>query len=116
MDKNKKAFTTKYQVRLSENAIENFDALINYIAITNLQPVNAIKVGDAIFERILKIEAFPFNYKECELIPTQTKMYRQTLCFSWYIVYRVVAKQIVILGLIHKSQKPSKRRSLRKFN
>ena len=116
MDNKKKAPAIKYQVRLSENAIENIDELIDYIAFVNFQPLNAVMVGDSIFNRIIRIGVNPFQYKECELIPTQAKMYRQTLCLSWYIVYKIIAQQIIILGVIHKSQKPSKRKGLRKYN
>ena len=116
MGKKERVPATKYQVTLSENAIENIDELIDYIAIKNQQPLNSIRVGEAIFERILLIGITPFQFKECELIPTQSKMYRQTLCLSWYIIYKVISAQIIILGVIHKSQKPSKRSGLRKNN
>jgi hypothetical protein len=37
------------------------------------QPSNAVKVGDAIFKAIDKIEEDPFVYKECEAIPQKLK-------------------------------------------
>ncbi len=116
MDNKKKAPATKYQVRLSENAIGNIDELIDHIAFINFQPLNAVMVGDAILNRIIRIGVNPFQYKECELIPTKAKIYRQTLCLSWYIIYKVLGAQIIILGVIHKSQKPSKRKGLRKYS
>ena len=38
-----------YQVRLTDNALQNIDDITGYIAYINHQPLNAIRVGDAIF-------------------------------------------------------------------
>src|SRR6185312_4711170 len=95
-----------YQVRLSKNALQNIDEIVGYIAFINSQPLNAIKVGDVIFSVIDRIESNPFSFKECSLIPTKTKMYRQAVCLSWYIIYKVVDSHITVLGIIHSSRKP----------
>jgi hypothetical protein len=53
MGKEKKAATAASRhVRVSENAIRNINELIGYIGIIKKQPLNAIKVGDAILEMI----------------------------------------------------------------
>jgi plasmid stabilization system protein ParE len=114
MDKQTEATTTTYQIRLSENTVQNIDEITGYIAFINHQPLNAIKVGDAFFEAIDKIKQNPYAFKECGLIPTKSKIYRQKLCLSWYIVYKIVTPQIIILGIIHISRKPSKTKALRK--
>jgi len=41
-----------YKVRITENARQNIDYITGYIAFINHQPLNAIRVGDAIFETI----------------------------------------------------------------
>lgn len=79
MDKQTQPAARAYQVRLSENAIQNIDEITGYIAFINHQPLNAIKVGDAFFEAIDKIGQNPCIYSECGLIPTKSKMYRQKL-------------------------------------
>jgi plasmid stabilization system protein ParE len=71
-------------------------------------------VGDAFFEAIDKIKQNPYTFKECGLIRTKSKMYRQKLCLSWYIIYKIVTPQIIVLGIIHTSRKPSKTKVLRK--
>ena len=78
--------------------------------------MNAIKIGDAIFETIDRIAQNPFAFKECEQLSTKTKMYRQARCASCYTIYKIIASNnnIVILGIIHTSNKPSKRKILRK--
>jgi plasmid stabilization system protein ParE len=86
MGKQTRAIVAPYQIRLSENAVRNIDEITDYIPFINHQPLNAIKVGDTIFDTIYKIEQSPFAFKECALIPTQSKIYRQALCLSWYVI------------------------------
>ncbi len=95
MDKPTRKAATTYQIRLSENAVKNIDEITGYIAFINHQPLNAIKVGDAFFKAFSKIEKYPHIYKECSLIPTKSKMYRQKSCFKWYIIYKIVPPQII---------------------
>jgi len=114
MGQQKKAIGETYEVRLSLNAHQNIDEITGYIAFINQQPMNAIKLGDAIFAMFDKIADHPFAFKECEQLPTKTKMYRQASCYSWYIIYKVLATEIVILGIIHQSRKPAKLKALRK--
>jgi plasmid stabilization system protein ParE len=115
MDKQAPATSTAYQVRLSECVLQNIDEITGYIAFINYQPINAVKVGDAFYEAFDQIEQNPFAFKECGLIPTKSKMYRQKTCYKWNIIYKITSLQIVILGIIHSSRKPSKIKALRKI-
>ena len=114
MDRPKKTTPKTYQVRISVNALQNIEEITGYIAFVNQQPLNAIKVGDALFKTIDRIAFNPLAFRECEELPTKTKMYRRAVCYSWLIIYRIKGPEIVILGIIHSSRKPSKRRSLRR--
>jgi hypothetical protein len=60
MGRKEKATPISYQVRISTNALQNIDEITGYIAFINHQPLNAIKVGDAIFAIIDRIERNPF--------------------------------------------------------
>lgn len=114
MGKQKKAAGKAYQVRISTVALQNIDEITGYIAFINHQPLNAIKVGDAIFKIIDRIGLNPFAFKECEELLTKTKRYRRAICFSWVIVYKITGTEILILGIIHSSRRPSKVKALRK--
>jgi plasmid stabilization system protein ParE len=83
MGRKEKATSKAYQVRVSTNALQNIDEITGYIAIINHQPMNAIKVGDAIFATIDRIERNPLAFKERAEIPTKSKMYRTAACNSW---------------------------------
>ena len=71
-----------YSIRVSENALQNIDDITGYIAYIKHQPLNAIRVGDKIFEAIDRIEQNPLTFRECEEIPTKTKNYRKAVCMS----------------------------------
>ena len=103
-----------YSLRVTENALQNIDEITGYIAYIKHQPLNAIRVGDKIFETIDHIEQTPLAFHECKEIPTKTKIYRKAVCMSWNIIYKIKASEIVVLGIIHGSRRASKLRKLKK--
>ena len=114
MGKQKKATAKTWKITLSTNALQNIDEITGYIAFINHQPLNAIKVGDRIFATFNKISSNPFAFKECEELSTKTKIYRQAVCLSWLIIYKIADAEIKVLGIIHHSRKPSKIKALKK--
>jgi plasmid stabilization system protein ParE len=115
MGKQKKTVAETYQVRISENALKNIDEITGYIAFINHEPLNAIKVGDKLIETIERIEINPLAFIECEDLQTKTKIYRRAVCLSWQIIYKITSSEIIILGIIHSSRKPSAIKPLRKI-
>ena len=107
MDKQKKTAPNAYKISISANAVRNLDEITGYIAFVNHQPINAIKVGDAILDTMQRIELHPYSFRECDAMPTKSKMYRQAVCMSWMIIFKVTNADIKILGIIHSSRKPS---------
>ena len=113
MGNQKKGDIRTYKTRVTENANKDFRGLTNYIELVNFQPLNSLKVGESIISVINQIFLNPFSFKECKYLPTKSKMYRQVLCLSWYIIYRIADDEIVILGIIHSARKPSQIKKLR---
>ena len=103
-----------YSLSVTGNALQNIDDITGYIAYIKHQPLKAIRVGDKIFETIDRSEQTPLAFRECEEIPTKTKIYRKAVCMSWNIIYKIKAFEIVVLGIIHGSRQASKVRKLRK--
>lgn len=114
MGKEKKDTPETHKIRVLKAAFQDIDEITDFISIDNQQALNAIKVTETIWETINKIKHNPFAFKECELIPTKTKMYRQVVCLSWLIVYKITSTEIIILGVIHVARNPSKIKALRK--
>ena len=104
-----------YPVRVSDNALQNVDDITGYIAYINHQPLNAIRVGDAIYDTIVRIGENPFAYRECDEMPTKNKIYRKAVCQSWLIIYRIKPTEVVIIGILYASRRASKIRGLRKI-
>ena len=59
----KENVTKPYQVRITDNALQNIDDITSYIAYINHQPLNAIRVGDTIFATIDQIALNPFVFR-----------------------------------------------------
>ncbi len=114
MGKKKKSNNKTLDVRVTTDAFENINEIIRYIAIVNKQPLNAIKIGDLLFKTIDRIAQNPFAFRECELIPTKTKIYREAVCLSWKIIFKITVNDIIVLGILHGARKPSKFKALRK--
>jgi plasmid stabilization system protein ParE len=105
-----------YSIRVTENALQNIDDITGYIAYIKHEALNAIRVGDRIFETIDRIEKNPLAFRECEEIPTKTKIYRKAVCMSWVIIYKIKVSEIIVLGIIHGCRRASKVRKLRKLS
>jgi plasmid stabilization system protein ParE len=62
MGKKEKAVTKASQVRILNEAFHDIDQITDFIANNNQQPLNAVKVTEAIFETINKIGQNPLAY------------------------------------------------------
>lgn len=115
MGRQKKEAAKAYPIKISLSALRNIDEITGYVAFVNQQPLNAITIGDAIFETIDRIALHPLAFRECEELPTKGKIYRRAVCYSWSIIYRFKDNEIVILGIIHQSRRPSVIHGLKKI-
>ncbi len=82
MGSKKKAATKNYEVRLTKNALQNIDEITGYIAFINQQPLNATKIGQAIFAMLDKISFNPLVFRQCVQLPSKDKIFRQASCYS----------------------------------
>ena len=114
MDNTKEEPQQTYSLRITEQALRNFNEITGYIAYIKHQPLNAIRVGDKIYDTFERIRKNPFAFRECEEIPTRNKVYRKAVCMSWLIIYKIKTSEIIILGIIHSSRQPSRIKKLRK--
>ena len=115
MGQTKKAAPATYEVRVSSNALQNLREITGYIAFVQQQPLNAMKVSEAIEAAIDRISHTPTAFREVVQIPTVSKMYRRAVCLSWSIIFRIKDGDILILGIMHTASRLSKLRALRKI-
>ena len=115
MEREEDSVRENYSVRISENALINIDEIVGYIAFIKHQPDNATKVGDALYKKIERIAIHPHVYRECEGLTTKAKIYRKANCLSWQIIFKINSLEVLILGIIHHSRKPSGLEKLKKI-
>ena len=114
MGKKEKTTAQKHKIRIQDEAYNDIEQITDFIANQNQQPLTAIKIADSIFQIIDKIGNNPFAYKECEAIPTKSKIYRQAICSSWLIIFRISPIEILILGIVHGARNPSEIKKLKR--
>jgi plasmid stabilization system protein ParE len=114
MGRTKKETSKTYSLRITELALKHIDYIVGYIAYMKHEPLNAIRIGDSIYETIDRIEKIPSAFPECHAFPTKNKIYRKAVCLSWYIIFKITPSGIVILGIIHKHRRPSRIRTIGK--
>jgi len=89
----------KYTVNLTQNAENDLEEIITYIAQSN--PQIAIKILERIQARIKTLDHFPTRGAYVpELLAKNIKDYRQILEAPWKIVYKVVDDIVNILAII----------------
>ena len=103
----------RFKIRISDNALIDLIGITDFIEFENFQRENSIKVGKTILAEIDIISLNPYSFKECKYLPTKSKMYRQILCLSWSIIYRIIEDEIVVLGIVNSARKPSMIKKLR---
>jgi|SRR5688572_2979864 toxin ParE1/3/4 len=108
MEQKNETNTEAREVRLIDEAYQDLDDIFKFIAIDKLQPLNARKVQEEIWDTINKIRKTPFAFKEYERTPTEGKLYRQARCLSWLIIYKITSSEIVVLQILHASKNYAK--------
>jgi plasmid stabilization system protein ParE len=96
-----------YSLIVNDKYFIDLKRILDYIAIKQKQPLNAIKVSIGINAAMNKIILNPTIYSVCENIPTKTKIYREANYKSWLIVFKFKANTITILGVLSGKRKSS---------
>ena len=81
MGTSKKTTSKNFPVKLSVTALQNIDEITGYISFINQQPLNAIKVGDAIFNTIDRIAIHPFAFKNVKNLKLKQKYTEEQYVF-----------------------------------
>lgn len=66
-----------------------------------------VKKVDSIFPHYL-------NYPECRFLPTKNNIYRNIIWGKYLIVYKILKKEILVLGVFHSKQNPAKLKAYRR--
>jgi hypothetical protein len=55
------------------------------------------------------------GFPECRFLPTKNQIYRNIIWGKYLIVYKILKKEILVLGVFHASQNPEKLKAYRKI-
>ena len=102
-----------YSLIVNDKYFTDLKKILDYIAIKQKQPLNAIKVSIGINVAMNKIILNPTLYAECENIPSKSKIYREAGYKSWLIVFKLKGNVITILGVLSGKRKPSNFRKIK---
>lgn len=102
-----------YSLIVNDKYFTDLRKILDYIAIKQKQPLNAIKVSIGINVAMNKIILNPTIYAECENIPTKSKIYREAGYKSWLIVFKLKGNVITVLGVLSGKRKPSRFRKIK---
>ena len=79
--------------------------------------VFGFSAADAFFEELIyRVECLTFQYEmhpECRFIATKSRMYRNIIIGSYFIIYRITPERIEVLKAISSRMSKSKIRSTR---
>jgi addiction module RelE/StbE family toxin len=89
----------KYLVNMAQNAENDLNEILLYIAQNN--PQNAIKIMEKIQARINTLDHFPYRGSFVpELLARNIKDYRQLIEPPWKIIYKIDDDVVNILAII----------------
>lgn len=98
--------STSFSLIISELAENQIVEIEEYISLYMLQPNNAFLVLSEIYDKFEKIKQNPYLFEACKWLPNENNIYRNCVCLSWKIIYKIDDDTIKVLAIIHSSRHP----------
>ena len=91
--------TTNYSVNITQNAENDLDEIILYIAQENTQ--TALKILDRLQKKIYSLKNYPERGRRVpELLDKNIKDYRELIETPWRIIYKIENNDVHVLMVI----------------
>ncbi len=55
------------------------------------------------------------SYPECRYLPTKNNIYRNIIWGNYLIIYKILKKEILVLGIFHTRQNPKKLKAFKRI-
>lgn len=91
----------KYEVEITNEALENMDKIYNYITKTLLAPENAIGQYDRIANAILTLGTFPENYKLFDSEPEHSWGLHRMVVDNYLVCYLIDPGIVTITDVLY---------------
>lgn len=94
-------------VIISDIAINSLDQIYKYGVETFAYNAATLFI-DELYQRIFQLSTDYFLYPECHFLVTKTNIYRNLIHGNYLVIYRITAKKIEVLNILHCSRSPAK--------
>ncbi len=102
------------EVVITEHALQTVHNEFNYLKeFASDRVAHQFKAG--FVQQVDSILPFYEGHPECRFLPTRNKSYRNLIWGNYLIVYKILKKEILVLGLFHSKQNPAKLKSYRRI-
>lgn len=102
----------KLPIRWDQKAKENLDIIYDYIAKDSIPAARHVK--KELIKLARSLDVFPEKYSKETVLIDDPQNFRSISKWSYKIIYEVTQDQIIIAGIFHTSQHPSKIKRVRK--
>lgn len=102
------------EIVITEHALQTVNAEFNYLKEFASERV-AHQFKDSFVSQVDSILPFYLGHPECRFLPSKNKIYRNVIWANFLIVYKILKGNILVLGVFHSKQNPSKLKSYRRI-
>lgn len=102
------------KIILTEHALQTVRQEFDYLK-ENISVEFAYKFRDEFPKQVESILPFYLKYSECRFLPTKNKIYRNIIWGNYLIIFKILEKEILVLGIFHSSQNSKKLKSFRRI-
>lgn len=102
------------EVIITEHALQTVRDEFEYLK-ENVSPEFAYKFRDEFPKQVEAILPFYLKHSECRFLPARNKIYRNLVWGNYLIIYKLLEKEILILGIFHTNQNSKKLKSFRRI-
>lgn len=102
-----------YKIVIKEKAEQDLINAIDHYAV-NYSVRYALKFREEFYQVVETALPFVWGNPECRFLPTKNHIYRNIVWGNYLIIYKILKKEIWIVGLFHTKQDPAKIKSYKK--
>jgi len=100
------------EIVITEHALQTVQAEFNYLKEFASENI-AHQFKKMFVQQVDAILPFYLNHPECRFLSTENKIYRNIAWGNFLLVYTILKKEILVLGIFHSKQDPKKLKSNR---
>lgn len=101
------------EIIITANAIQTVKDEFEYLK-ENVSIDFALKFRDEFSKKVENILPFYLSYPECRFLITKNNIYRNVIWDNYLIIFKILEKEILVLGIFHTKKNPKKIKTFRR--